>query len=183
MLAASEPIAGADTPLDIVLGVGVLLLFAGILIRALARQHRGLARTSPLRALVRVTPATPPRPRLACPTVARVHYVPAGQRAQTSARKPQRDKDATAPGVEARGQQARVDFAKPTQPIATPDGPESELTRLSRTSLERLGYTLDESRRLHAAENRVAEELAALPELPGSSSATSRSVPAASRSS
>ena len=52
MIAASEPIAGADTPLDIVLGVGVLLLFAGILIRALARQHRALARTSPLRALL-----------------------------------------------------------------------------------------------------------------------------------
>ena len=40
----------------------------------------------------------------------------------------------------------------------------SPSARLSRASLERLGRTLDESRRLHAAENRVAEELAALPE-------------------
>ena len=66
MLAASEPIAGADTPLNIVLGVGVLLLFAGILIRALARQHRALARMSPLRALLRAITrhtASPNRPR------------------------------------------------------------------------------------------------------------------------
>ena len=48
--------------------------------------------------------------------------------------------------------------------IATPGVAESELTRLSRASLERLGSILDESRRLHAAENRVAEELAALPD-------------------
>ena len=51
MIAASEPIAGADTPLNIVLGAGVLLLFAGILIRALARHQRARTRTSPLRAL------------------------------------------------------------------------------------------------------------------------------------
>ena len=42
--------------------------------------------------------------------------------------------------------------------------PEPESVRLSRASLECLGRTLDESRRLHVAENRVAEELAALPE-------------------
>ena len=79
MLAASEPIAGADTPLNIVLGVGVLLLFAGILIRALARQHRGLARTSPLRALLRAitrhTASPEPWPRPTSPVR------PAGQRA------------------------------------------------------------------------------------------------------
>ena len=164
MIAASEPIAGADTPLDIVLGVGVLLLFAGILIRALARQHRGLAHTSPLRALVRVTIGHTASPPPGVPYSGPSPLCAGGPRAHTSARKPQLDKDATAPGVEARGQQARVDFARPTQPIATPEGPESELTRLSRTSLERLGYTLDESRRLHTAENRVAEELAALPD-------------------
>ena len=164
MLAASEPIAGADTPLNIVLGVGVLLLFAGILIRALARQHRALARTSPhralLRAITRHTASPPPgvpRSDPRAPCASRPH-------AQTSARKPQRYKDATAPGVESRGQQARIDIAKPTRPIATPEAEKPELTRLSRASLERLGFTLDESRRLHAAENRVAEVLAALPD-------------------
>lgn len=34
MLVASEPVTGADTPLDVILGLGVLLVFAGVLVRA-----------------------------------------------------------------------------------------------------------------------------------------------------
>jgi hypothetical protein len=62
MLAASQPIAGADTALNVVLGAGVLLLFVGILIRALARQHRNHARTSLLQALLRAITRHTPSP-------------------------------------------------------------------------------------------------------------------------
>jgi hypothetical protein len=39
MLAASEPIPGADTPVDVILGLAVLLVFAGVVVRAFARWH------------------------------------------------------------------------------------------------------------------------------------------------
>jgi hypothetical protein len=42
--------------------------------------------------------------------------------------------------------------------------PEPELARISLSSVERLGRTLDESRRLQAAEESVASALAALPD-------------------
>jgi hypothetical protein len=70
---------------------------------------------------------------------------------------------ATLPPAEAPGEQARVDGANPKPSETRQDAREPE-PRLSRAMLERLGRTLDESRRLHAAENRVADELAALPE-------------------
>ena len=62
------------------------------------------------------------------------------------------------------GRRTRVDGANPKPSAAPPDVREPQHTRLSCASLEHLGRTLDESRRLHAAENRVAEELAALPD-------------------
>jgi hypothetical protein len=164
MLAASEPIAGADTALNIVLGIGVLLLFAGILIRALARQHRGLARTSPLhtllKAITRQSDSSNPwaRPSSASPDRSQPSTSPA-----PSAR-PRVLEAAAVPRTEALGEQERVDAANPKSSAARPDVREPEPTRLSRASLERLGRTLDESRRLHAAENRIAEELDTLPE-------------------
>jgi hypothetical protein len=39
MLAASEPITGADAPVDVILGLAVLLVFAGVVVRAFARWH------------------------------------------------------------------------------------------------------------------------------------------------
>lgn len=36
---ASEPIAGADAPVDVILGLAVLLVFAGVVVRAFARWH------------------------------------------------------------------------------------------------------------------------------------------------
>ena len=44
------------------------------------------------------------------------------------------------------------------------DAPEPELTRLRAETLAPLARTLDESRRLRAAEARVADELAGLPD-------------------
>src|SRR5919198_5727043 len=46
MLAASEPIAGGDGALDIVLGAGAILLFVGLVVRAVAvrRPNRLLRR-------------------------------------------------------------------------------------------------------------------------------------------
>jgi hypothetical protein len=52
-LAASDSTAGADGPLTIVLGAAVLLLFAGILVRAVVLRQPGQARSAPLLVLVR----------------------------------------------------------------------------------------------------------------------------------
>jgi hypothetical protein len=166
MFAASEPIAGADTPLNIVLGTGVLLLFAGILIRALASRRHDHAGVAPLRGLLRAIPrrtaASPDRAPRAAPA-ARDPGVDAPP-AQIRASRPRPPEPAAAPRLRTPGEHARVDAGTPTSPSAMPDVGEPELTRLSRATLERLGRTLDESRRLRVAEERVAEELAALPE-------------------
>jgi|SRR5215207_1749861 len=39
MLVASEPVTGADAPVDVILGLAVLLVFAGVVVRAFARWH------------------------------------------------------------------------------------------------------------------------------------------------
>lgn len=166
MLAASEPIAGADPPLNIVLGVGVLLLFAGILIRALAAQRRNLVGVSPLRALLRemTSHATSAAQHLRAPSAAPDHPGAETRPAQARPNTSRPPDPAAAPRVEAPDRQASFDVGNAQSPPRTPEVPEPELTRLSLTSVGRLGRTLDESRRLHAAEESVAGDLAALPE-------------------
>jgi hypothetical protein len=166
MFAASESIAGADTPLNILLGVGVLLLFAGILIRALAARHRNLEAASPLRALLRAMTAQAASPDQhlrasgAAPDRPGAETQP-GHTSPSTSRPPE---PAAAPRVEAPEQPASVDIGDTQSSPCTPEAREPELTRLSLTSVGRLGRTLDESRRLHAAEESVAGDLAALPE-------------------
>jgi hypothetical protein len=166
MFAASDSIAGADTPLNIVLGVGAMLLFAGILIRALAAQHRNLEGASPLRALLRaMTPHTAsPDQHLRAPGAAPDHPGAETQPAQTSPSTSRPPEPAAPPRVEAPDRPASVDGENPQSPPAVREVPEPDLTRLPPTSVERLGRTLDESRRLHAAEESVAGDLAGLPE-------------------
>lgn len=165
MFAASEPIAGADTPLNIVLGVGVLLLFAGILLRALAAHHRNLVGVPPLRALLRaMTPhTTAPNQHRGAPDATPGHPGAETQPAQASPSTSRRPEPAAAPRVEVPDRRASADVGTaPSSP--GPDVPEPELTRPSLSAVEGLGRTLDESRRLQAAEETVASDLAALPD-------------------
>jgi hypothetical protein len=151
MAAAPESIAGADGPLNVMLGVGVALLFAGIVVRALAARTRGAAAWR----------------RLGCP-----HWRTRGPRSSPTL-------DAVVTGADrlsARAVTASCSalprslrpFTGPSEPVtALPgvsDAPEPELTRLRTGTLAPLARTLDESRRLRAAEARVAAELAGLPD-------------------
>jgi len=151
--------------LKIVLGMGVLLLFAGIVIRALAAQRSNLATGSPLRALGRAAGrhwAAPDHGRRA-PGAAPDHVGvqalpnPAGPRVSAG---PER---AAAPRVERPGRPARADVEDPWSAVAAAEALERELTRVPPVSVRCLGRVLDEGRRLNAAEERVAGELAALP--------------------
>jgi hypothetical protein len=126
MLVASEPITGADTPVDVIVGLGVLLVFAGIVVRAIA------------------------------------------------ARWPSRGRACTEPGPERRGSRPASCTTEPPEqhledlasrrgePVA--EAPEPELFRLTAKTLAPLARLLDKGRRLGAAEDRIARELAALPD-------------------
>jgi hypothetical protein len=164
VLAASEPIAGADTPLNIVLGIGVLLLFGGVLIRALAVRRRHLGRVGALRALVRAMTARPTAPDHTVDAVrAGSARSGAGSTPMGAARSAPASLEATtARSVHIPDRVADVGDEQPR--LAFSEVAEPELERVPLASVERLGRTLDESRRLRAAEERVAADLAALPE-------------------
>jgi hypothetical protein len=124
MFGAPEPITGADAPLEVILGLGVLLAFVGIVVRASAerwpnRWHRH-DQTDPKRGAARAAARVTGPP------------VPCTQEAAS------------------RWQEAA-------------EAPEHELARLRPETLAPLACVLDKARRLSAAEDRVAEELDALP--------------------
>ena len=129
MLAAAEPIAGDGGVLEVVLGLGVALVFAGVLVRALARRAGAIRRRS--RSVAARTAAKPMH------AAARVT-------------------------ADARG--SPIDPPEPavTRGTVLVDVCEPESRRLADDSLTPLAHTLGESRRLHAAEQRVAAELAGL---------------------
>jgi hypothetical protein len=166
MFAASESIAGADTMVNVVLGVGVLLLFAGIVIRALAAQRRTLAGVFPLRALLRAMRPHAPSPDrdLRAPDTSPDHPGAEKLPAQANPRTSRPPEPAAAPSVEELDPDASADVEHPQSALAVSEVPEPELTRLPLASVRPLGRTLDESRRLNAAEDRVAGELGALPD-------------------
>ena len=124
---AAQSIAGDDGALEVVLGLGVMLTFTGLLLRALAgrvsRSRLGMAVTARLDAAARPSGA------------------PAPAQPQESA-----------------SSRIRCPRSSSSPPSASPrrDGcPTSAWRRLART--------LDDSRRLLAAEERVAAALAELP--------------------
>jgi hypothetical protein len=166
VFAASESIAGADTALNIVLGVGLVLLFAGILIRALAAKPRNLTTMARLRGLLRSMGARAARPDrdLLTPSAAPDHPGAEKSPAQSSPRTSRPPEPVAAPRAGCSDRPASADVEHPESPRAVREVPEPELTRLRPASVRRLGRTLDESRRLRAAEACVAGELAALPE-------------------
>lgn len=129
MLAALEPIAGDGGVLEVVPGLGVALVFAGVLVRALAARARAIRQRS--------------RP-VAARTAAK--SMPAAARVKADARRsPIHPPDAAA-----------------TRGTVLVDVCEPESRRLPDDSLAPLAHTLDESRRLHAAGQRVAAELTGL---------------------
>ncbi len=149
MAAVAESIVGADGALNVVLGVGMVLLFAGMLVRALAARTRcaGVWRRR-------------------CQTA---HAVGATFRARLHAAV--KDADGSTPGAfrsscSASRRSVRAFTGVPGPVVGPPvvDAPEPELTRLRAETLAPLAGTLDESRRLRAAEARVADELAGLPD-------------------
>ena len=125
MFAAAEPITGADAPLQVILGLGVLLAFVGIVFRALAERW-------PSR---RQRHSQPDRPRGAARPGTHV-APPPGPCAPEAASQWHETAD---------------------------EAPEPELARLRPETLAPLACVLDKGRRLSAAEDRVAEELDALP--------------------
>jgi hypothetical protein len=126
MPVATQPITGTDTPLDVILGLGVLLIFVGVVFRAVTARWPGRRRAcAQPDAEQRESRPTP------CTTVPPARQV--------------------------------VDLASRLhEPVA--EAPEPELARLKPETLAPLARILDTSRRLDAAEARVAGELAALPE-------------------
>jgi hypothetical protein len=166
MLGASGSIAGTATALDVVLGVGVMLLFAGIVLRALAAERHNLARVWLLRAPVRATSPRAPSPdRVLCASSAASHRQGAGNLpAGADPRIPRPPEPAAPPRVECPARPAGADVEARRSAVTVPDVPDPERSRLPPASVRRLGRTLDESRRLHAAEECVAGKLAALPE-------------------
>ena len=126
---ATQSIAGDDGALEVVLGLGVMLTFTGVLLRALtgrvSRSRLGMAVTARLDAAARPSEASAPAQPQA---TGQLEHPPA----------------------------ALVELAAICEPAAR---------RLSDECLAPLARTLDDSRRLLAAEERVA---AALTELPNS---------------
>jgi hypothetical protein len=125
MLVASELLTGADSPLEVILGVGVLLLFAGVLARALAARWPSRGRGC----------AHPDKERCG----------------------PRPGSDATERSASHVQDQA-CGLREPGSAAAEP-----ELARLKAETLAPLACILDTGRRLGAAEDRIAGELAALP--------------------
>ena len=170
MLAAWDSIAGADGPLTVVLGTGVLLLFAGILVRAFALRRGGRARSTPLLVLVRALRSRL-APRIAGPP-ARANNAPArGEPAASEDGETQAAPSAETPAVAAGPGAAADEHARCSDGVPGPAPPrriaeplEAETARLARETLEALGRTLERARRLRAAEERVAAELATLPD-------------------
>ncbi len=124
-MVAPAPLPASDSSLDVILGLGVVLVFAASLARAFAVRRPGRGRSC----------APPARMPLAAP--------PPG---------------ATEP---ARNQSADP-ASQQREPVA--EAPEPELARLNAATLAPLARVLSQSRRLGAAEDRVACELAALPD-------------------
>jgi hypothetical protein len=124
MFAVAGPITDADGPVGVILGLGVSLAFAGVVVRALTQRwawhacRRG-----------RDTAAVGSAPAVARETDPRV-------------------RDAS-------------DVPGPRSQIAAKSS-EPEVARLSRQTLAPLARVLDASRRLCAAEDRVADELGTL---------------------
>jgi hypothetical protein len=124
---AAQSLAGDDGVLEVILGLGVMLTFTGVLLRALtgrvSRSRLGMAVTARLDAAARPSAAPVPSP-------------------------PQQISELEDP------MPALVELAAICAPAAR---------RLSDECLTPLARTLDASRRLHAAEARVAAALTELP--------------------
>jgi hypothetical protein len=128
MLATAESIAAGDGALEVVLGLGVVLTFAGVLLRAVA---------------TRVS-----RSRVGAAVTARLDAagMPAAGAPMSTHRQEACQLEAPMPAL--------VELAAICEP---------EARRLSDECLAPLARTLDSSRRLLAAEERVAAALAELP--------------------
>jgi hypothetical protein len=127
MPVAAEPISIADTHLDAVLSLGVFLIFAGIVVRALASQW--LSRT---RDAAAGDDPVPCAPAPGCSPAVRPMIE-----------------------IEERASRRRE---------AVTDASEPEVISLEAETLAPLARLLDNARRLRAAERRVADELAVLPD-------------------
>jgi hypothetical protein len=125
MLVASEPIASATAPVDVVLGLAMLLVFAGVVLRAFARWH---LRVRAYQQADRELPGL---------------------------------WSAVRTGEPAAGPEGDL-VSDVGEPVA--ESPKPELARLQFERLAPLARALDKGRRLGAAEARIADELAALPE-------------------
>ena len=129
---AAQPIAAGDGALEVVLGLGVAVTFAGLLLRAvrrLSRSRLSAAVTARLDAAARQTAAAATAGAPASPRTDEVRQLEAPMR-------------------------ALVELAEICEP---------EARRLSDECLAPVARTLDSSRRLLAAEERVAAALAELP--------------------
>jgi transposase-like protein len=128
MLATAKSIAAGDSALGVVLGLGVVLTFAGVLLRAVATRvspsHLGAAVTARLDAAA----------------------IPAAGAPMSTHRQEASQLEAPVPAL--------VELAAICEP---------EARSLSDEGLAPLARTLDDSRRLLAAEERVAGALAELP--------------------
>jgi hypothetical protein len=155
----ADSITGPDGPVTVVLGIGVLLVFAGILIRAVATLGRPRNRRPSSPAIIpwlgrRVRRDASRAPDSSAPCAAPDS---ASERAS-----PATDGDGARPPATASSSPATPAWGE--RPAALgPERPEPGPARISAPSLAPLGGTLDDSRRLRAAEARVADELAQLP--------------------
>ena len=133
MLATVESIAAGDGALEVVLGLGVVLTFSGVLLRAIA---------------TRVS-----RSRVGAAVTARLDAAAMPTAGATTA---------GAPASSHPGKAGQLD-APMRALVELSDICEPEARRLSDECLAPLAHTLDSSRRLLAAEERVAAVLAELP--------------------
>jgi hypothetical protein len=170
---ALDSVAGPDTPLAILLGAGVLLFFTGILVNALAvRNAAHPYRDSPLRALFDAVRAPRKARRDACRTSDAAQRARRPEPDPVSVSRPDSEASAlvTAPtpgsshAALALGSGGPRSSRRPSAADLFAHIPEPEMRRLSSASLAPLGRMLERSRRLRAAEDRVAAELAHLPE-------------------
>jgi hypothetical protein len=143
MLAAAHAFGGADGVAETVAGIGMLLLFAGVLVRTLATRLRG------------GEPQPPHRD-------ARCENAVVAMAAESVHVAPMRRGSGAYPIANWR---PPLREHRPADRLAsTADAGEPEHRRFANASLAPLGRTIDASRRRRAADDRIAVELAGLPD-------------------
>ena len=175
MQIATQSLAGPDHPLAEMLGSAVLIVFSGVLLRALSRLSRDLRRrlrsNGPRTVDLGTTPGPPRRANESDDAPDAPPTTPS-RRGDGNPPQPRQAHTRTPPSgkVDRRAPRGRAnDRRSSAGAVPAPSGhdliamQDPEETRLRASTLEPLARTLERGRQRRAAEQRVARELGALP--------------------